>query len=53
MWKTFVYLSYTLRIPELNANYEIRKKYTLNITKVNCIGKYDQGSIPELDSLYI
>ena len=48
-----VYLSYTLRIPELNANYEIRKKYTLNITKVNCIGKYDQGSIPELDSLYI
>ena len=48
-----VYLSYTLRIKKLNTNYETRKKYTLNITKVNCIGKYDQGSIPELDSLYI
>jgi ribonuclease R len=48
-----VYLSYTLRIYKLNTNYETRKKYTLNVTKVNCIGKYDQGSIPELDSLYI
>ena len=48
-----VYLSYTLRIPKLNANFETRKKYTLNVTKVNCIGKYDQGSIPELDSLFL
>jgi len=48
-----VYLSYTLRIPKSNINYETRKKHTLNITKVNCIGKYDQGSIPELDSLFL
>lgn len=48
-----VYLSYTLRIPKLNTTYETRKKYTLNITKVNCIGKYDEGSIPELDSLFL
>ena len=48
-----VYLSYTLRIPKLNTNYETRKKYTLNITKINCIGKYDEGSIPELDSLFL
>lgn len=48
-----VYLSYTLRIPKSNTNYETRKKHTLNITKVNCIGKYDQGSIPELDSLFL
>ena len=48
-----VYLSYTLRIAKLNANFETRKKYTLSITKVNCIGKYDQGSIPELDSLFL
>ena len=48
-----VYLSYTLRIPKSNTNYETRKKHTLNITKVNCMGKYDQGSIPELDSLFL
>jgi exoribonuclease R len=48
-----IYLSYTLRITKLNTNFETRKKYTLNVTKVNCIGKYDQGSIPELDSLFL
>lgn len=48
-----VYLSYTLRIPDFQKEYEIKKKHKMNITKVNCIGKFDQGSIPELDSLFL
>lgn len=48
-----VYLSYTLRISDFQKEYEIKKRQKMNITKVNCIGKFDQGSIPELDRLFI
>ena len=43
-----VYISYTLRIK--NYNYTgSNDKYNMNITKINCPGEFDQGSIPELD----
>ena len=47
-----VYLSYTLRISDLQHEYTIKQSNNLIITKVNCIGKFDQGSLPELDSLF-
>jgi len=48
-----VYLSYTLRISDLQTTYEIKLVKSLNITHVKCIGKFDEGSIPELDDVFI
>ena len=31
---------------------KIQMKNNLIITKVNCIGKFDQGSLPELDNVF-
>lgn len=46
-----IYISYTLKIKN-NINYIHNPKYTynLNITYVNIPGKFDEGSIPELDN---
>ena len=48
-----VYLSYTLRIPDLQAEYVVKHVKTMAVTKVNYTNKFDEGSIPELDRLYI
>ena len=48
-----VYMSYSLRIPNLQIEYQIKQVNYLLITKVNCIDKFDEGSIPELDKIYI
>jgi hypothetical protein len=48
-----IYLSYTLRIPNLLKQYQIKKQYFINITKVNCMNKFDQGTIPELDNIFL
>jgi exoribonuclease R len=48
-----VYLSYTLRIADLQAEYILKEKKQITIKEVNCIGKFDEGSIPELDQLFI
>ena len=48
-----VYLSYTLRIPDLQAEYVVKQVKTMAVTKVNYTNKFDEGSIPELDRLYI
>ena len=48
-----VYLSYTLRIPNLEKDYVIKQVKTLEVTEVNYTNKFDEGSIPELDRLYI
>ena len=48
-----IYLSYTLRIPHIVADYRIKEVKHLSISKVNCLGKFDQGSLPELDQIYI
>ena len=45
-----VYLSYTLRTQKQTIEFDNKKLYILNITNVQCPGKYDQGSIPELDN---
>ena len=44
-----VHLSYTLRVRNCN-HVSINKKQQLTITKINIPGKYDQGTIPELDN---
>ena len=48
-----VYLSYTLRISDLQTTYEIKLVKSLDITRVNCIDKFDEGTIPELDNVFI
>ena len=48
-----VYLSYTLRITDLNTEYTMKEEKSITITKVKCLGKFDEGSIPELDKQFI
>jgi len=48
-----VYLSYTLRRNDLHTEYTLKEEKHLSITDVNCVGKFDEGSLPELDSLFI
>jgi exoribonuclease R len=48
-----VYLSYTLQIYDLQAEYIIKQINYIPITKVKCIGKFDEGSIPDLDVLFL
>ena len=48
-----VYLSYTLRIPEIKKPYTLKNIQSLQITKINSPGKFDQGTIPELDVLFL
>jgi len=48
-----VYLSYTLRIPNLEKECVIKQVKTLDVTEVNYTNKFDEGSIPELDRMYI
>jgi exoribonuclease R len=48
-----VYLSYTLRVPDLQVSFVIKNPEKILISKVNYVHKYDQGSIPELDNIYI
>tara|TARA_Y100000816_G_C26096682_1_gene580509 strand:- start:360 stop:1760 length:1401 start_codon:yes stop_codon:yes gene_type:complete len=44
-----VHLSYSIRVKKYNKNINSKEIHFLNITKVNCFTKYDQGCIPELD----
>ena len=49
-----IYLSYTLKVYGLNIDYNFsgiinNNIYEININYVNCMGKFDEGSIPELD----
>tara|TARA_B100001063_G_C16738274_1_gene543256 strand:+ start:394 stop:1797 length:1404 start_codon:yes stop_codon:yes gene_type:complete len=48
-----VYISYTLRIQNLQKNIQIKQNNDIIINHVNCITKYDQGSIPQLDNIFI
>ena len=47
-----VYISYTLRISSLLCDYIIKEVNYVNITNVKCMGKFDEGSIPELDAFF-
>ena len=48
-----VYLSYTLRITEPQKTYKMKEENKLTIKEVHCPGKFDQGSIPELDKIFL
>ena len=48
----YVYISYTLRIPELRMPFAQKEDRYLTITQVNYMTEYDKGSIPELDALF-
>ena len=47
-----VYLSYSLKRNEYIDCIDNKQIYNLKITTVNCITKFDEGSIPELDELF-
>ena len=48
-----IYLSYTLRITNIQTEYKIKEIKKIDITIVNITGnKFDEGSIPQLDRLY-
>ena len=47
------YLSYSLRIDNYKNSHELKKKCTIDITRVNCPKKFDVNSIPELDQQFI
>ena len=47
-----VYISYSLIIDKFNYNKHDKNIYNINITRVNCPGKYDSGTIPELDNIF-
>ena len=49
-----VYISYTLRRHTLTTHYTIKEKHDIILTHVNCMGgKFDEGTIPELDALFV
>jgi exoribonuclease R len=48
-----VYMSYTLMINNYEYVHNPNIMYTIDITNVHCLGKFDTGSIPELDSIFI
>ena len=43
------HVAYTLRIQKSKKQYDIGKKESLKITKINCFQKYDENTFPELD----
>ena len=45
-----IHMSYTLRIRNYMKEVNPKEKHNLTITNVNCFTKYDQNTIPELDS---
>ena len=47
-----IYISYTLRKPEFQCP-DSTSKYKINITHVDIPEKYDQGSIPKLDTIVL
>ena len=48
-----VYISYTLIIKDYDYVHNPNIIYDLDITRVKCLGKFDQGSIPELDRIFL
>lgn len=48
-----VYLSYTLRICDLQVEYVLREEKHMTIKEANLIGKFDEGGLPEIDALFI
>ena len=48
-----VYLSYTLRICDIQVEYVLREEKHMTIKEANLIGKFDEGGLPEIDALFI
>ena len=48
-----VYLSYSLKRNEYKETIDNKEMHTLTITIINCRKKFDEGSIPELDQLFL
>lgn len=48
-----IYMSYTLQRQDLQTEFVAKERHTLKITKTKCLGKFDEGSLPELDVLFM
>ena len=45
-----VHMSYSLRVTDYCKDINPKVKHTLTINQVNCFTKFDQNTIPQLDS---
>lgn len=48
-----IYFSYILRIENIKSDYVIKTPYNVKITHVNTPNKFDQGTLPELDNIFM
>lgn len=47
-----IHLSYTLKRGQLSTFFNPKERHFITISKIYCLGKFDEGSIPELDSQF-
>lgn len=47
-----IHLSYTLKRNRMSTFYNPKERHLITISKIYCLGKFDEGSIPELDSQF-
>lgn len=47
-----IHLSYTLKRNKMSTLYNPKERHSIRVSKINCPGKFDEGSIPELDSFF-
>ena len=45
-----VHMAYSLRIKNYTKEFIVKEKKSIEISIVNCLNKFDQGTIPQLDS---
>ena len=48
-----IYFSYTLRIADVDSKYLVKTPNTIKITNVNAPNKFDQGTLPDLDDIFV
>ena len=48
-----VYLSYSLRRKSYDGVIDNKLMFTLQVGVINCRERFDEGSIPELDALFV
>ena len=48
-----IYFSYTLRIADVDNKYLVKTPNTIKITSANAPNKFDQGTLPDLDNIFM
>ena len=45
-----IYMSYSLRLKNLNYNHHPNNLYSVKVNNIKCFERFDQGTIPDLDN---